>query len=228
MRDRPCRGTLLALCLAATPASAEELPTRFEAAVRVGLGIPDRQRGGRDHPRALRHEPVGPGRLDRSRSSSSWARASVRPSSAATSPTPSARRAARSRAAPARSANNVRFGFEVLWHLAPDRPVDPWVGLGVGYEWLNLSISGTGGHHHGSARGFEWVNLQLGIDFLLGRSFRLGPFVRGRVAQYDTGEPRAHQPAGQRRERDQRHPRARRCTPGSTWGCVLRSCCDKR
>jgi len=65
--------------------------------------------------------------------------------------------------------------------------VDPWVGLGVGYEWLNLSIGGTGGAITGSARGFEWVNLQLGIDFSLGQNFRLGPFVRSRVAQYDTG-----------------------------------------
>jgi hypothetical protein len=81
----------------------------------------------------------------------------------------------------------VRFGFEVLWHLGLDRPVDPWLGLGVGYEWLNLSVTTPDGTINGTVRGFEWANLQLGIDFMLGRSFRLGPFVRSRIGQYDSG-----------------------------------------
>src|SRR5262249_59360468 len=40
MRRGPAGAPLLALCLAATPVTAEELPTRFEAAARVAVGIP--------------------------------------------------------------------------------------------------------------------------------------------------------------------------------------------
>jgi len=187
MRMGTAGAPLIALCLAATtPARAEELPTRFEAAVRAAVGFPIGNATGE-----TTRAPSGTSLSDLV----SWTvplelelGARIGPAfvggyvSYAFGKAGSALEGGTSR-----SANNVRFGFEVLWHLGPDRPVDPWVGLGVGYEWLNLSIGTASGALTGTARGFEWVNLQLGIDFLLGRSFRLGPFVRSRVAQYDTG-----------------------------------------
>jgi hypothetical protein len=186
MRTGLAGAPLLALCLAATPVTAEELPTRFEAAARAAVGIPIGNATGETN-----LAPNGTSLSDLV----SWSvplelelGARIGPAfvggyvSYAFGKAGSALEGGTSR-----SASNVRLGFEVLWHLAPDRPVDPWVGLGVGYEWLNLSIGGTGGAITGSVRGFEWVNLQLGIDFLLGRNFRLGPFVRSRVGQYDTG-----------------------------------------
>ena len=186
MRMGLAAAPLLALCLAATPVTAEELPTRFEAAVRAGVGIPIGNATG-----ASTGATNGVSLSDLV----AWTvplelelGARIGPAfvggyvSYAFGKAGSALEGGTSR-----SASNVRFGFEVLWHLAPDRLVDPWLGIGVGYEWLNLSIGGTGGAITGSARGFEWVNLQLGIDFNLGRNLRLGPFVRSRVGQYDTG-----------------------------------------
>jgi hypothetical protein len=177
---------LLALCLAATPVTAEELPTRFEAAVRAAVGIPIGNATG-----ATTRAPNGTSLADLV----AWTvplelelGARIGPAFVGGYVSYAFGKAGNAlEGGTSRSASNVRFGFEVLWHLGPDRPVDPWVGLGVGYEWLNLSIGGTGGALTGSVRGFEWVNLQLGLDFSLGRSFRLGPFVRSRVAQYDTG-----------------------------------------
>jgi len=179
-------GALLLMPLLAAPAGAEELPTRFEAAVRAGVGIPIGNAVGE-----TTRSPSGLSLADLV----AWSvplelelGARIGPAfvggyvSYAFAKTGSALEVGTGR-----SASNVRVGFEMLWHLAPDRPVDPWVGLGVGYEWLNLSISGTGGTAYGSVRGFEWVNLQLGIDFMLGRNFRVGPFVQSRVAQYDSG-----------------------------------------
>lgn len=186
MRPGLPAATLLALGLVATRAVAEELPTRFEAAVRTGVGIPIGNAVGE-----TTRTPAGTSLADLV----AWTvplqlelGARVGPAfvggyvSYAFGKAGSALEAGTSR-----SASNVRFGFEILWHLGPDRPVDPWLGLGVGYEWLNLSVGGSGGTITGSARGFEWANLQLGIDFMLGRSFRLGPFVQSRIAQYDTG-----------------------------------------
>lgn len=178
--------TLLVLGLGATPATAEELSAHFEGAVRVGLGIPIGNAVGE-----TTRSPSGTALSDLV----AWTvpvelelGARVGPAFVGGYVSYGFGKAGNAlEGGTGRSATNVRFGFEMLWHLAPDRTVDPWVGLGVGYEWLNLSISGTGGTIYGSARGFEWVNLQLGIDFMLGKSLRLGPFVRARVAQYDTG-----------------------------------------
>lgn len=185
MRMGPAGAPLLALCLAATPVTAEELPTRFEAAVRAAVGIPIGNATGE-----TTRAPNGTTLADLV----AWTvplelelGARIGPAFVGGYVSYAFGKAGNAlEGGTSRSASNVRFGFEVLWHLGPDRPVDPWVGLGVGYEWLNLSVGGTGGAITGSARGFEWVNLQLGIDFALGRSFRLGPFVRSRVAQYDT------------------------------------------
>lgn len=186
MRIGLARAPLLALSLGATGVSAEELPTRFEAAARVGMGIPIGNAVG-----STQNTPNGtslgdlvawtvPLQLDiGARIGPAFvggylAYAFGKTGSALDTGT-------------ARSASDVRVGFEVLWHLGPDRKVDPWVGLGVGYEWLNLSVTGNGGKVYASARGFEWTNLQLGIDFVLGRNFRLGPFVMANIAEYDVG-----------------------------------------
>ena len=185
MRIGPAGAPLLALCLAATPVTAEELPTRFEAATRVAVGFPIGNATG-----ATTRTPDGTSLADLV----AWSVPLELELGARIGPAfvggyvsyAFAKAGSALEGGTSRSASNVRFGFEVLWHLGPDRPVDPWIGIGVGYEWLNLSIGGTGGAITGSARGFEWVNLQLGIDFNLGRNFRLGPFVRSRLGQYDT------------------------------------------
>ncbi|MGZ6070764.1 MAG: autotransporter outer membrane beta-barrel domain-containing protein [Myxococcaceae bacterium] len=196
-------GPLLALWLTATSASAEEppLPVHFEAGLRAGLGLPV---GNAVGPRtdAPGGTPLSnlvawslPLQLDAGARVGpvfvggylSWAYG--KPGSAFDG-------------ASARSASDVRFGFEVLWHFAPDRAVDPWAGLGVGYEWLNLNVTGPSGTAvSASFRGFEWVNVQLGVDFMLGRNWRLGPFVQARVGQYDTGSlgvvtPQGAEPSG--------------------------------
>jgi len=84
------------------------------------------------------------------------------------------------------SLSDVRVGFEVLWHFAPAAKVDPWAGLGLGYEWLTLSASANGVSASGTVRGFEFLNAQAGVDFVAGRLFRIGPFVMATLAQYSS------------------------------------------
>ncbi|HSP19902.1 MAG TPA: hypothetical protein VLQ79_10320 [Myxococcaceae bacterium] len=181
-------GPLLVLWLTSTSARAEEmLPVHFEAGLRAGVAFPI---GNAVGPRT--DAPAGtplsdlvswglPLQLDAGARVGpvfvggylSWAYGKPgRAFTGATSP----------------SASDVRFGFEVLWHFAPDRAVDPWAGLGVGYEWLNLNVTGPSGTAvSASFRGFEWVNLQVGVDIALGRIWRIGPFLQARVGQYDAG-----------------------------------------
>jgi hypothetical protein len=85
------------------------------------------------------------------------------------------------------SVSDVRVGFEVLWHFAPGAKIDPWAGLGLGYEWLTLSASAGSSSASGTVRGFEFANVQAGVDFVAGRVFRIGPFVMATLAQYSTG-----------------------------------------
>jgi hypothetical protein len=94
------------------------------------------------------------------------------------------------------SVSDVRVGFEVLWHFAPGAKVDPWAGLGLGYEWLTLSASGNGGSVSGTVRGFEFANVQAGVDFVAGRVFRVGPFVMATLAQYGSGSVSANYTGG--------------------------------
>ena len=180
-------GPLAALWLIATSARAEELPAHFEAGLRAALGLPI---GNAIGPRA--DAPTGTSLSDLV----AWAVPLQLDAGARVGPVfvgvylsyAFGKPGSAFDTANGRSANDVRVGFEVLWHFAPDRAVDPWAGLGVGYEWLNLSVTAPGGGSvSASFRGFEWVNVQVGVDFRLGQNFRLGPFLQTRVGQYDSG-----------------------------------------
>lgn len=91
------------------------------------------------------------------------------------------------------SANDIRFGIDAAYHIIPDGKVDPWVGLGFGFEWLSLSEtldaahSGSGAAitHNNGVSGWEFVNVQAGVDFrLLNGALGLGPFILLALDQY--------------------------------------------
>lgn len=75
--------------------------------------------------------------------------------------------------------NDMRAGLNVHYHFLPDGPVDPWLGLGAGYEWLS-----AGGNLSGTFHGFEFGNAQLGADYKVSPYFGVGPFVAFTVAQF--------------------------------------------
>ena len=177
----------LALTLATASARAEEqLPVRFEAGVRVGMALPIGNATG-----PSQNSPQGTSLADLV----AWTVPLQLDIGARIGPVFVGGRAAYAfgktgssfDGASSRSASNVRAGFEVLWHFAADQKVDPWAGIGVGYEWLNLSAAvNNGSVVYATLRGFEWVSVQLGIDFALGRTFRIGPYLETNVAQYDS------------------------------------------
>ncbi len=99
------------------------------------------------------------------------------------------------------SASGVRFGLQAQYAFAPHSFVNPWLGLGVGYEWINSQI---GGELFGldfeastSSSGLEFLHLQGGLDTRLAPSFALGPFAAISAMQYTSchvelsGEPAA-------------------------------------
>jgi hypothetical protein len=173
------RAAALAVCLAVAPASADELRTSFEAGFRTGLAFP---LGDIAQDAALVDSiawsvplqidagaRIGPAFVG-GYFSYAFGKAGSKLDNLAS-----------------KSASDLRVGFEVLWHFAPGAAVDPWAGLGIGYEWLNFSAPVGTSTVSVSVRGFEFVNAQAGLDFTLGSLFRIGPCVLASLGQYATG-----------------------------------------
>jgi hypothetical protein len=71
------------------------------------------------------------------------------------------------------STSGWRVGVEGIYTLLPDAVLQPWAGLGVGYEWLSTSRAGE----DSSYKGFELLNVQIGVDWALNKQFSIGPFA---------------------------------------------------
>jgi hypothetical protein len=90
------------------------------------------------------------------------------------------------------SASDVRFGADVhlslggLIGLGESRKVDPWVGLGAGYESTSFKLSAGGTSSTRTYRGFELANAQLGADYTGFRAFRVGGFFTTTLALYSS------------------------------------------
>ena len=84
------------------------------------------------------------------------------------------------------STHDIRLGAELQYHILPRQQADPWLGLGLGYEWLGFSASAAGQDGSETASGFEFINLQAGVDFAPSdqTNFGIGPFLAFSVAQY--------------------------------------------
>lgn len=81
-----------------------------------------------------------------------------------------------------------RLGAQVQYTFATKRRHLPWAGAGIGYEWNRLDSSDPTGRVKVTYKGWEYLNLQAGVDFRLGRRFLAGPFVLFSVTQYEEGE----------------------------------------
>jgi hypothetical protein len=71
------------------------------------------------------------------------------------------------------SGSDLRVGLEAVYQFAPGRPLGPWVGLGTGWEWTTYSGQGAGI----SVSGWEFLNVQAGLDVELSPMFVLGPYL---------------------------------------------------
>jgi len=82
------------------------------------------------------------------------------------------------------SGSGIRLGIQAQYHPMEGGRWDPWFGLGTGYEILQTSAAyGDAGV---TVKGFEFANLQAGLDLRLGRSWGLGLFVSYSLGQYSS------------------------------------------
>jgi outer membrane protein W len=82
------------------------------------------------------------------------------------------------------SANDIIFGVDALYHISPAGPLDPFVGLGIGYETLGFNASEGGQSGSVSLSGFQFVNLQAGADYKVTPDLGIGPFVAFSLGQF--------------------------------------------
>jgi opacity protein-like surface antigen len=75
------------------------------------------------------------------------------------------------------SGQDWRFGVNARFHIQPGHSVDPWLGLGVGYELFHGVVSQGGSTASGDAKGWEFANLSAGVDFLVAAHAFIGPYL---------------------------------------------------
>lgn len=79
------------------------------------------------------------------------------------------------------SAKDFHLGAAMRWHWLSHGTLQPWVSLGLGAEWLSFH-SGT--FTDVAARGYD-LDLQIGSDTRVSRSWTLGPYASARVGTYE-------------------------------------------
>lgn len=82
------------------------------------------------------------------------------------------------------SGNDMMFGVQFHYHFMPDQTIDPWAGIGVGYEIASISESAQGVSAGESFNGFQFVNLQVGGDYKVMPNLGVGPFVMFSLGEY--------------------------------------------
>jgi len=86
------------------------------------------------------------------------------------------------------SANDLRVGVEGQLHLRPGAAVDPWIGLGAGYEWFSLSSSTSAVSTDVTFQGPTFALLDVGADLRLGDHAALGPYLEASAGQLRSTE----------------------------------------
>jgi outer membrane protein W len=82
------------------------------------------------------------------------------------------------------SGSQFRIGANAHYHFLPDGKIDPWAGLGIGYEHLHYGVTLGESDNGVSASGFEFVNLQVGGDYKLTDAIAVGPFLSLSFGEY--------------------------------------------
>lgn len=82
------------------------------------------------------------------------------------------------------SARVLRLGLQLDYAFKNVSPtMTPWVGAGIGYEWATLKGEAGGEEATTTYKGFEFLNLQGGVDWKVGQ-FSIGPFAMFSIGQY--------------------------------------------
>ncbi len=82
-------------------------------------------------------------------------------------------------------AADVRLGVDMQFHFMPYASVDPWIGVGIGMEFLSAELEDSAG----GISQFDWAGLELplleaGLDLAISPRATIGPYVAWSVGQF--------------------------------------------
>jgi hypothetical protein len=94
--------------------------------------------------------------------------------------------------------SDIRVGASGEWRFLPGAPVNPWLGVGLGWEWLSFrqllsaevpdemgvptTVTGRVSERFGGPE----LMLHGGVDFQVENALRVGPYASATVSQYLT------------------------------------------
>ena len=85
-------------------------------------------------------------------------------------------------------ASGVRLGIQAQYRFLLSPTLEPWLGIGLGYEWVSSRLEGQAFgiplDASTSYSGPDLLHVQGGVDFRLGRVIGLGPFMALSAMQY--------------------------------------------
>jgi hypothetical protein len=81
--------------------------------------------------------------------------------------------------------SDIRVGAAMEWRFLPGAAVDPWLGIGLGYEWLSYRVLASVGRATERVGGPELM-LHGGVDFQVEDALRIGPYASATLSQYLT------------------------------------------
>jgi hypothetical protein len=82
------------------------------------------------------------------------------------------------------SSSDFQILLEAIYNARMGSTIDPWVGLGIGYEQLSLSESAGGASQDVSVSGWGLATLQVGGNFVAAPQVEVGPFLSFSVGKY--------------------------------------------
>lgn len=85
-----------------------------------------------------------------------------------------------------------QIAFDLQWRFDTGPSIRPWVSLGMSFGTIDLEYDDLA--FRAAAHTLDFARLGLGVDFLVGRSLAIGPFVRGSLGH--THLPAADDPPG--------------------------------
>lgn len=88
------------------------------------------------------------------------------------------------------SGTSYRIGIDAQYHFTPFRRVDPWLGVGFGYEWTTLTASTydywTDTDYYADTKFNGWLFPRFtgGLDFAVAPRFTVGPYFSYALGEY--------------------------------------------
>ncbi len=75
------------------------------------------------------------------------------------------------------SGYDMRVGVEAVYGFLPAGFLNPWLSVGTGWEWTHLYVTDNVLANSITFSGWEYFNVQAGLDFNLSKTFAIGPYL---------------------------------------------------